>query len=217
MIQHNSFSRTIMFRYHVMVSVILVLLLWHGCLLKNMYPRRFSHGQMRYSLYLLLLRLILIVLIVHFSWCGTQVELFNENYWISGLFISTIGGCYTSKFDSCSNWSEPCSKLERDLLSLPCRLGGLNIPILTQISGCQFSASKQISAPLASLIIQQSREFSISSLQSIKCDICQTKQQLLVTQFNNIKSGSDPLLQHTIEMLSAKYSLLWLTAPPFQE
>ena len=45
------------------------------------------------------------------------------------------------------------SKLEKDLLSLPCRLGGLNIPIPTQISDRQFSASKQISASLASLII----------------------------------------------------------------
>ena len=112
---------------------------------------------------------------------------------------------------------DPCRMLERDLLSLPCRLGGLNIPIPTQISDRQFSTSKQISAPLASFIIQQSKEFSIPSLQSIKCDICQTKQQLLNTQFNNIKSGSDPLLQRTIEMLSAKCSSLWLTALPIQE
>ena len=29
---------------------------------------------------------------------------------------------------------DPCCNLERDLLSLPCRLGGLNIPIPTQIT-----------------------------------------------------------------------------------
>ena len=70
---------------------------------------------------------------------------------------------------------------------------------------------------MASLIIQQSREFSIPSLQSIKCDIHRTKQQLLHTQFHIIKSCSDPLLQHTIDMLSAKCSSLWLTALPIQE
>ena len=32
-----------------------------------------------------------------------------------------------------------------------------------------------------------------------------------------IESSSDPLLQHTIDMLNAKYSLLWLTALPIQE
>ena len=111
----------------------------------------------------------------------------------------------------------PCCKLERDLLSLPCRLGGLNIPIPTQISDCQFSASKQINASLTPLIIHQSKEFSIPSLQSIKCDICQAKQQLLNTQFNNIKSCSDSMLQHTIDMLSAKCTSVWLTALPIQE
>ena len=97
---------------------------------------------------------------------------------------------------------DPYCKLERDLLSLPCRLGGLNIPIPTHISDHQFYASKQISAPLTSLIISQSKEFSIPSLQSIKCEICQTKQQLLNTQSHNIKSSSDPLLQRAIDMLS---------------
>ena len=82
--------------------------------------------------------------------------------------------------------------------------GSLNIPIPTQISDHQFSASKQISAPLTSLIIKQPKEFSIPFLQSIKCDICQTEQQLLNYQFNNIKSGLDLLLQCTIDMLSAK-------------
>ena len=47
---------------------------------------------------------------------------------------------------------DPCCKLERDLLSLPCQLGGLNIPIPTQISDHKISASKQISATLTSLI-----------------------------------------------------------------
>ena len=87
----------------------------------------------------------------------------------------------------------------------------MNIPIPIQISDRQFSASKQINAhaPLAFLILQQPRdEFSIPSLQSIRCDIRQTKQQLLNTQFTNIKSGSDPLPQRTIEMLSTKCSSL---------
>ena len=43
------------------------------------------------------------------------------------------------------------------------------------------------------------------------------KQQLLNTQFHTIKSRSDPLLQRTVDMLSAKYSSLWLTALPIQE
>ena len=57
---------------------------------------------------------------------------------------------------------DPCCRLERDLLSLPCRLGGLNV--LTLITNHQFSASKQISAPLTSLIICQSKSFQFHQM-----------------------------------------------------
>ena len=53
------------------------------------------------------------------------------------------------------------------------------MPIPTQISDHQFHASIQISFPLTSFIVSQSKEFSIPSLQSIKCKIRETKQQLL--------------------------------------
>ena len=68
---------------------------------------------------------------------------------------------------------DPCSGLEWELLALPCRLGGLNIPNPTTVCEFQFSASKRISAPLASLILQQSDEFSIPCLHSVKFDIHQ--------------------------------------------
>ena len=80
----------------------------------------------------------------------------------------------------------PSCKLERDLLSLPCQLGGLNIPIPTQISDHQFFGSKQISTLLTSFYNTLVK--AIPSLQSIKCEIRYTKQQLLNTQFDNIRS-----------------------------
>jgi len=67
-------------------------------------------------------------------------------------------------FIPASTDQESCSKLERELLSLPCWLGGLNIPNPTLISDFQFSASKRIGAPLATLIVEQSEEFIILSL-----------------------------------------------------
>ena len=134
-----------------------------------------------------------------------------------GLLFQPLEEVIHQHFIPALTGQNPCCKLERDLLSLPSQLGGLNIPIPTQNSDHQFSASTQISAPLTSLIISQSKEFSIPSLQSIKCEIRQTKQQLLNTQSDNIKSSSDPLLQRTIDMLSTKCSSLWLTALSIQE
>ena len=112
---------------------------------------------------------------------------------------------------------DPCSGLERELVALPCRLGGLNIPNLTTICEFQFSASKRISAPLAPLILQQYDKFSIPCLHSVKSDIHQAKQQLLTSNFNDIKSCLDPTLQCTINLLSVKCPFVWLIALPIQE
>ena len=75
----------------------------------------------------------------------------------------------------------------------------------------------KISAPLASLILKQSDEFSIPCLRSVKSDIHQAKQQLLASNFNDIKSRLDPTLQHTIDLLSAKCSSAWLITLPIRE
>ena len=55
---------------------------------------------------------------------------------------------------------DPYSGLEWELLALPCRLGGLNIPNPTTICEFQFSAS---SAPLASLILKAFKALGVGS------------------------------------------------------
>ena len=67
--------------------------------------------------------------------------------------------------------------------------------------------------------MEQSDEFSIPYLHSVKSDIHQAKQQFLTSNFNDIKSRLDPTLQHTIDLLSVKCSSVcnWLTALPIQE
>ena len=67
----------------------------------------------------------------------------------------------------------PSSEVERELLSLPCRSGGLNIPNPTCCSDFQFSSSKLLSASLVAMIQQQtftSLAFSRLVLPSISQD-----------------------------------------------
>ena len=111
----------------------------------------------------------------------------------------------------------PCSELEREVLSLPCRLGGMNIPNPTKYSDSQYSGSRQISASLASLIEQQSNDFCILNLQSAKSDIHWLKRQHLSSVADSVKSRLDPLLQRIVGLNSMKCSFLWLTALPIQE
>ena len=112
---------------------------------------------------------------------------------------------------------DPCSEVERELLALPCRLGGLNIPNPTTICEFQFSASKKLSGPLASLILRQSDEFSIPSLHSIKSEIRRARQLLLTANFDDVKSRLDSTLQRTMDLLRVKCSSNWLTALPIEE
>ena len=83
-------------------------------LLKSMSPRRLRYGQMKYLFCPQLLRLILIVLIVHLFmvWylsgksVGSLFQSLEEV--IHQHFIPNLTG------------RDPCCKLERNLLSLPC-------------------------------------------------------------------------------------------------
>ena len=56
----------------------------------------------------------------------------------------------------------------RKLLSLPNRLGGLNIVNPVEIAESQLMASKTITTPLMKMIIEQSEQFTKPQLQSVK-------------------------------------------------
>ena len=50
------------------------------------------------------------------------------------------------------------TELERDILSLPVRLGGLGFTNLTQSANAEFQASVNVTAPLAERIMSQLHE-----------------------------------------------------------
>ena len=51
-----------------------------------------------------------------------------------------------------------CTQLERDILSLPVRLGGLGFTNPTQIANAEFQASVNVTAPLTERIMSQLHE-----------------------------------------------------------
>ena len=63
----------------------------------------------------------------------------------------------------------------RKLLSLPNRLGGLNIVNPVEIAENQLMASKTITTPLTKMIIEQSEQFTKPQLQSVKSALHQEK------------------------------------------
>ena len=104
---------------------------------------------------------------------GTLFQLLEEA--IHQHFLSTLTGQF------------PCSEVDRDLLSLPCCFGGLDILNPTSSSDFQFSSSELLSAGLAALIQQQTEEFQIPCLQLAHSTIRQPRHQLLTSNLEDVK------------------------------
>ena len=98
----------------------------------------------------------------------------------------------------------PCSSLERDLLSLPVRLGGLGLRNPAVESPSTFQASQRLTAPLVALIVaQESKQIvDLDSISNIKRSI-KTSNRLRQIQLarnvhdhNSLHSSSDVSILH---------------------
>ena len=88
---------------------------------------------------------------------------------ISPLFKPLEDAIYLKLLPSFTGHS--CSTSERELLSLPCRLGGLGIVNPTVIADSQFDASTKTTHPLKDLIMKQSMTAQLPDVISIKSKI----------------------------------------------
>ena len=102
---------------------------------------------------------------------------------------------------------DSCSFILRDLLALPCCLGGMGI---TDITDSQLDASVKVTASLKSLIVHQTLAFSSPDVRSLS-------KLTIVTTGNKAKvqgayvNLSQPL-QRAMDLNSEKGTSSWLTA-----
>ena len=69
-----------------------------------------------------------------------------------------------------------CSTLEREVIFLPCRLGGLGIVNPVHIAGSQFTASTKITTSLQSLVLDQAVQAPLPDAHSIKAQVHQDRR-----------------------------------------
>ena len=112
------------------------------------------------------------------------------------------------------------SSIERELLALPARLGGMGIPNPTLQAHASYLGSKRITAPLAALIIQQSGEIP----EEIKMNQAKEKRQVRQQRQDEEKKRQEellrvlpPSLKRAMELASEKGASIWLTALPLEE
>ena len=105
----------------------------------------------------------------------------------------------------------------RKLLSLPNRLGGLNIVNPVEIAESQLMASKTITTPLMKMIIEQSEQFTKPQLQSVKSALHWEKCLANAAEAEQIKGEISATLQRAMELGTEKGASTWLTVLPLQD
>ena len=110
--------------------------------------------------------------------------------------------------------------LERDLLALPTRLGGMGIPNPTKTCHEKFMSSEQISAPLTALILQQEKVYptNVASEQvSIKSKIKAQWRRAKADEPARLRESLPTNLQQAMAYGSEKGALHWLAVLPLPE
>ena len=112
----------------------------------------------------------------------------------------------------------PCSSLERDLLSLPARLGGMGLSNPTSYSQYAFLASQRLTAPLAALIVTQEVDQIVSPdmCHNLKSSIRKENRLRQDQLAEDIHAQLSPQLKR-VELASTKGSSSWLTALPLSD
>ena len=80
-----------------------------------------------------------------------------------------------------------CSTLERDLMAIPVRLGGLGLSTPAMLSPTAFQASEQLTGPLVALIVSQETNQTVDyeSTSTIKKNIRRSNRLSHIQQANN--------------------------------
>ena len=107
----------------------------------------------------------------------------------------------------------PPGNLERNLSSLPARLGGLGIPNPTCISSSEFTTSFEITKPPQSLILSQASTY-VDDIKSIQASIKLRLKHLKTSQALSIHLIKYPQF---IELASEKGASNWFTVLPWKE
>ena len=108
--------------------------------------------------------------------------------------------------------------LDRELLGLPTRLGGLGLINPTALSD-EFEASTRVTAPLTALIAIQNNSLGDSVIQqrSVQAKVRQESRQCQNQFTSALYSNFSRKLQRSIDLAEEKVSSLWLETLPLSQ
>ena len=135
---------------------------------------------------------------------------------ISNL-LKPLENIISSKFIPSLTGQGVPSHLERDLFTLPARLGGLGLFNPEQVSDLQFNNSLSVTAPLVDLILRQDCEYSYEVFCSQLNAKSEVKKNLLRPNLNNYLTYYTDDLARAVHLAKLKGASSWLTVLPISD
>ena len=111
------------------------------------------------------------------------------------------------------------SDLERSMVALPVKLGGLGISNPVLVADCEYQSSRSISSSLTNLIVNQVDSFSdldLVSVVQVKKGVVKQKEERLQQEYNQIQEQLPALQKRALEFAQEKGASSWLSCIPVQ-
>ena len=122
--------------------------------------------------------------------------------------------------DTCVNGKAPPNDVERDLLSVPCRLGGIGIFNPSKTAAFEYSASQRVTKPLCQLILQQDPTYSFETCEAqsqAKAEVHEERRKKQSADASALRSSLPPSLKFAMSLAQEKGASSWLNAHPIEE
>ena len=113
----------------------------------------------------------------------------------------------------------PPNDVERDLFSLPCRLGGIGIGHPSKTAAFEYFASQRVTKPLCQLILQQDPTYYFETCEAqsqAKSDVHEERRKKQSADASALLSSFPPL-KFAMSLAQEKGASSWLTALPIEE
>jgi len=125
-----------------------------------------------------------------------------------------IRGALRTKFNPSLTGRAAPSDLDRELLALPARLGGLGLLNPSHLSTIEYSASMKVTQPLVDHIIKQDERYGYEILQdqlSAKAEVHKSKREQHSNAALTLKDILPPSLAHAMDLSQEKGASTWLS------
>ena len=138
---------------------------------------------------------------------------------INGMeeFIAPLDNLISDKFIP-TLINSSINATDRELFSLPIRLGGLNIPIFSEKAATAYANSRTLTGPLAAIIAIQGTELpDEAAVREIRNNLIKTQEAVLVEKSKTIEDNLSFDNQRALQLSQEKGAGSWLSVLPLED